>query len=95
MKIYSHLLVIYFISIVNSIYAQDYLRDQIISDIESVIRPQYGEEYMVDIDFADSMLSKFSESGFYKFEDSNHFLDGCVLFSAVKFVMLKLKRDFY
>jgi hypothetical protein len=63
--------------------AQEELRDQIISDIETIIKPQYGEDYIVDIDFADSLIGRYSENGLFKFEDKSNL--GCILFGAVKY----------
>ena len=56
--------------------------EQTISEIESIIKPIYGNNYSVGIYFADSLLGQYSEGGYYKFEDPNHLLNECVLFSA-------------
>ena len=63
-------------------FAQENDWEQITSKIESIIKPQYGDNYEVGIDFADSVMGTYSEGGYYKSEDPDHLLGGCVLFSA-------------
>ncbi len=63
-------------------FAQDNNREQVTSEIESFIKLHYGNNYVVGIDFVDSLIGKYSEGGYYKFEDPNNLLKGCVLFSA-------------
>ena len=82
MNVVKIITILIFINFCSSLFSQGYNKNQVISEIESIIKPQYGNQYSVGIDFADSLMNRYSEGGYYKFEDPNHLLKGCVLFSA-------------
>jgi hypothetical protein len=66
----------------SSCFAQENIREHVTLEIESIIKSQYGDDYSVGIEFADSLIGTYSKGGYYKFEDPNHLLQGCILFSA-------------